>query len=94
MKTFTVEVVSTVDITLDETKFTPEFFEEFNGSITDWCDDLEEHAKHLAWVHATGVEDLAYVRSAPFVEGYGPVDEMGIQAVTRDTEMDVVEVSP
>lgn len=91
MKTYSVEVTVTVDVTLDETKFTPEFFEEFNGSITDWGDDLEEHAKHLAWVHATGVEDLAYVSRAPFVEGYGPVDEMGIQAVTRDTETEVVE---
>ena len=91
MKTFSVEVTVSVDVTLDETKFTPEFFEEFNDSITDWGDDLEEHAKHLAWVHATGVEDLAYVSRAPFVEGYGPVDEMGIQAVTRDTETDVLE---
>jgi hypothetical protein len=90
MKTYTVEVISTVEVTLDETKFTPEFFAEFNETISDWDDDLEEHAKHLAWVHATGVENLSYVRIAPFVEGYGPVDEMGISAKTEGTECEVI----
>lgn len=90
MKTYTVIVTSEVEVTLDETKFTPEFFAEFNSSISDWGDDMERHAEHLAWVHATGVENLTYVRKAPFVEGYGPVDEMGISALTRDTDCEVV----
>lgn len=94
MRTFTVEVTQTVEVTLDETKFTPEFMAEFNSTITDFGDDLEEHAKHLAWVHATRVEDLAYVMTAPFVEGYGPVDELGIQAITRDTDVECVEATP
>lgn len=97
MRTFTVEVVQTVEVTLDEEKFTPEFMEGFNSTITDFggTDDdleyaLEEHAKHLAWVHATGVENLSWVRVPPFVEGYGPLDELGISALTRDTDSEVV----
>jgi len=88
MKTYTVEVISTVEVTLDETKFTPEFFAEFNETISDWNDDLEEHAKHLAWVHATGVEALDGYGS--FVEGYGPTKDMGISAMLLSTEVDLL----
>lgn len=85
MKTYTVEVTSIVEVTLDETKFTPEFFAEFNGTISDWGDDLEEHAKHLAWVHATGVEALDGYGA--FVEGYGKTKDMGISATLTDTDV-------
>lgn len=85
MKTYAVEVTSIVEVTLDETKFTPEFFAEFNSTISDWDYDLEEHAKHLAWVHATGVEALDGYGA--FVEGYGPVKDMGITARLIDTDV-------
>lgn len=94
MKTYTVEVVQIVKVTLDETKFTPDFFGGFNTSISDWGDDLERHANHLAWVHASGVEDLSYARQGPFVEGYGPVHEMGVKAATIETDTQVIEVTP
>ena len=87
MKTYTVLVTSEVTVTLDETKFTPEFFAEFNETISDWGDDLEEHAKHLAWVHATGVEALDGYGA--FVEGYGPIKDMGISAKTGDVEVEL-----
>lgn len=88
MKTYTVEVTSIVEVTLDETKFTPEFFAEFNETISDWGDDLAEHAKHLAWVHATGVEALDGYGA--FVEGYGKAADMGISAKTEGTECEVI----
>lgn len=46
---------------------------------------LEKHAKHLAWVHATGVESLDGYGA--FVEGYGPVKDMGITAKTDTVEV-------
>ena len=98
MRTFTVEVIRTVEVTLDETKFTPEFFAEFNSTIThkggddgdiEWA--LRNHAEHLAWVHAAGVEDLESHSTSPFVEGYGPAAEMGIRARVTEDQTDIVE---
>lgn len=91
-RTFVVVVTQTVEVTLDASKFTPEFMAEFNSSISDWGDDLEEHAKHLAWVHASGLEDLAAAWREPFVEGYGPIAELGISARTTDTETELSHV--
>lgn len=99
MRTFTVDVTQTIEVTLDDTKFTPEFFKEYNESITyrggddgdiEWA--LRNHAEHLAWVHATGVEALDYVTpsAAAFVEGYGPASDMGIKAREIATETEVL----
>ena len=95
MRKFTVDVTQTVEVTLDETKFTPEFFAEYNETITYLGGDdgdieyaLRQHAEHLALVHAAGREDLES-RSA-FVEGYGPAEEMGIKARVVDTDTDVL----
>lgn len=89
MRTFNVEVTQNIVITLDETKFTPEFLAEFNAGIVDWGDDLEKHAEHLAWTHATGRHDLEYTTAAtaPFVEGYGPVCDLGIKAKVDSTDI-------
>ena len=98
MKKFTVEVTSRVTVVLDETKFTDEFLEEFNGSISDWGDDLEKHAEHLAWIAATGVEDISpspWLKDpskSTFVEGYGPVAELGIHATIDDVSTEILEV--
>lgn len=94
LRTFTVDVTQTVEVKLDPSAFTPEFFKEYNSTITyrggddgdiEWA--LREHAEHLAWVHATGVEDLES-RTA-FVEGYGPASDMSITARVVDTETEV-----
>jgi hypothetical protein len=93
MKTYTVDVTQTVQVTFDDTKFTPEFFAEYNSYITylggddgDTENALRQHAENLAWMHATGVARLDFPIMNPFVEGYGPVNDMGIEAVTTDTE--------
>lgn len=93
MRTFTVVLTQTIQVTLDETKFTDDFCAEFNTSIRPF-DSLREHAAHLAWVHGTGLQDLSTYpgqRIFEFVEGYGPVNEMGISATTTDVETDVTE---
>lgn len=87
VKTFKVRVTQWVDVTLDETKFTPEFFGEFGSTIAPW-DTIEEHVEHLAWVQASGLEDLSG-KADPFVEGYGPVKDFGITASITDTETEI-----
>lgn len=84
---FLVRVEQTVEVTLDETKFTPEFMTEFPKSFFPF-DTLDEHAEHLAQLHARGVYDMEFPKV--FVEGYGPTDAMGITAVTVDVETEIM----
>lgn len=81
-----VTVMLTVEVTLDDSKFTPEFFEEYEANFAPYG-TVADHAEHLAWLHATGVEDLDTSLN-PFVEGYGPINDFGIRAVTKDTEVE------
>lgn len=73
-KKFEVEVVRTVTVEIDETKFTPEFLEEFSSYISSSIDDIPSHIEHLAWVFAAGRGD-----NGDFIEGYGPTKEFGIK---------------
>lgn len=77
MKTFTVEVTQTVIVTLDETKFDDAFMADFQASFFSF-DSLEEHAEHLAQLHARGIVDIE--DGDEFVEGYGPAASMGLRA--------------
>lgn len=88
-RTFQVEVTQLVEVTLDESKFDEAFMEEFRHSFYQF-DTIEEHAEHLAQLHARGVVELDSY-SGEFVEGYGPQGEMGIKARTLDTDMQVVK---
>ena len=65
MKTFEVEVTRVVHVCLDETKLTPEFMAEFRENLFN-LHTLEEHAEHLAQLHARGLVD-----ALSFIEGYG-----------------------
>lgn len=85
MKTFEVTVDVLVRVTLDETKFDAAFMEEFSSTIFP-ADDLPAHAEHLGWLFATG-----RASNGEFVEGYGPLPEMGISAEVR---ADVTDVEP
>lgn len=71
---FNINVVQEVEVTLDESKFTPEFMDEFRASFFDF-DTIEDHAKHIAQLYARGV-----VEGDDFIEGYGRPSEMGIRA--------------
>lgn len=79
MRTFILDVTTRVEVTFDETKFTPERMAEFNAIISDYgVDDnaFEQHAEHLAELAAIGAIDTG--RNS-FIEGYGPLDEAGIR---------------
>jgi hypothetical protein len=68
----TVEVRFVVDVEMDDSKFTPEFMEEFRKTFFDF-ETLDEHACHLAQLAAREVLD------ENFTEGYGPLKGMGIK---------------
>lgn len=87
MAKFTIEVTQMVEIELDETKFDDAFMAEYAGYITA-LDTIKEHAENLAWVHATGREDLESHNC--FIDGYGPAKDMGIKARVIDTETEVI----
>jgi hypothetical protein len=81
-----VQVVKVIEVTIDEEKFTPEFFEEFNASMHDLGDDVDEHIKFLATLHVRGVAD-----NDSFIEGYGPAKDMGIRfEEIGDEETDII----
>lgn len=61
-------------VTVDETKFTPEFFDEFSR-LMFFVDTVEDCIEHLASMYARGVID----GSTKYIEGYGSVAEMGIK---------------
>lgn len=73
-KTYRVEVVRTVEVTIDETKFTPEFLEEFSEYIGSEIHDIPSHIEHLGWTFAAGRAD-----DDQFIEGYGPAKDFGIK---------------
>ena len=83
MRTFEVTIDMVVRVTLDETKFDAAFMEEFNSTIFP-AEDLLAHAGHLGSLFATG-----RASNGEFVEGYGPLPEMGISA---DASADVTYV--
>lgn len=85
MKTITVEVTNTVEVTLDETKFTPEFMKAFSSYMWE-ADTIEDHAKHLAQMHVRGLADWP----STFIEGYGPAESMGISFVVTGRSEEVV----
>jgi hypothetical protein len=79
-----VAVTQIVEVTLDETKFTPQFMAEFRESFFHFT-TTEEHALHLAQLHARGVSD-----DGEFIEGYGPAKDMGIRFKVIDQTEEVV----
>lgn len=77
MKYFRFEVTQTVIVQIDEVKLAP-LMEEFNNTISNFGTDgdaLEYHARHIARLAGTGVADF---EPRDFVEGYGIVEDAGI----------------
>lgn len=68
-----VLVSQLVEVEMDEAKFDAEFMREFVGSFYPY-DTIEDHARHLAQLHARGIVD-----NSDFIEGYGPAKDMGIR---------------
>lgn len=86
MITKVVEVTQTIQVTVDETKFNEEFMAGFREIITGFT-TLDEHIKHLAQLKARGFIDW----DDTFVEGYGPINKMGIKLEFEDGDESIVE---
>lgn len=86
MKTFTVEVTQVVTVELDETKFDEAFLAEFRKHFYRF-DDIEAHAEHIAQLEARGMID----DWKPFIEGYGPAEDMGIKATAIVESIEIVK---
>lgn len=71
IRKFTVSVEFDVEIELDADKFDEAFMEGFRESFYPFY-DLHDHVEHLAQLEARDMLD-------GFVEGYGPISEMGIK---------------
>lgn len=87
MITKEVVVTQTVRVTVDDTKFTPEFFAEFARLFYEY-DTLDQHIQHLAQLHARGLAD-----DGNFIEGYGPAQDMGIRldVVPHLTDAEIID---
>lgn len=79
-----VVVTIDVDVTVDEAKFTDEFFAEFSASIF-YADRIDELLEHLGQLHARGIAD-----DQSFIEGFGPAKDMGISFKTPSIETELV----
>jgi hypothetical protein len=69
-----IEVTIPVKVTVDETKFTPEFLAEFRKYFYPFK-TVDDHIRHLAFLEVTG-----RLRDLPcFIEGYGESEDFGIK---------------
>ena len=75
-------ITSQVHVSVDETKFTPQFMSEFKESFYPF-ESIEEHLSHLAQMHARGLCD-----DHSFIEGYGQAQSMGIKFSIVSTQVD------
>lgn len=85
MKTFRVKVTQYIEVTLDETKFTPEFMAEFDDTFFE-LDGIEGHAEHLGQLYARGCVP-GYADDE--IEGYGEAREFGISFWTLDHDSQI-----
>ena len=85
MVTKVVEVTQTIEVTVDETKFDAESMAEFRDGMYPFV-NIDDHIKHLA-----ALEAQSYIsHGAAFIEGYGPMNEMGIRVTTDGLETEIV----
>lgn len=72
-------VTHAVKVALDESKFTPEWIEEFESYMYP-LGDVEGARRDLARLYLSGIADR------DFVEGYGSLKELGVEfTVDMDT---------
>lgn len=82
MITKTVKCTFWVDVTVDETKFSPEWMKDFESYM--FPADLDDHFEHLAQLKVREMLDI------DFVEGYGDLKDMGISASVIDSEQEIM----
>lgn len=66
-----VEFRQVVSVEVDESKFTPEFMQQFRDDFYQFH-TLDQHIVHLGTLKARGMD-------GDFIEGYGKVEEFGIK---------------
>lgn len=81
-RTIEVEVRQTVEVQLDESKFTEQFMAEFRREFYDYA-TIEQHARHLATLYTFGMV-------SDFIEGYGDPADFGIKFREQDTDSEVM----
>lgn len=69
-----VDVTQTVEVEVDESKFTPEFMESFQRSFYPF-ETVGDHIKYIAQLEARGLTSGIWTR---FIEGYGDPKDFGI----------------
>lgn len=74
LRTREITVAGAFKVTVDESKFTQAFLEEFSGYMFP-VDSVQDCVDHLASMFARGVID----GSTKFIEGYGPPEDFGIK---------------
>lgn len=88
MITKQVNVTQTVEVTIDETKFTPDMMASYRETFYPYH-SLDDHMGHIAQLEARGLTYQPHIGNE-FIEGYGPANEMGIKARVVDTEIEVL----
>lgn len=74
-----ITVTQEIEVTVDESRFTPEFMAAFSRAFFD-CETIEEHVLYIAKSYAMGI----VAHNGDFLEGYGILRDFGIN-VKRDT---------
>lgn len=75
-------VTQEIVVSIDTSKFTEEFMEEFRASFYPFM-SVGDHMEHIAQLAARGIW------SEEFVEGYGKPSELGIGVEVDDEMMDI-----
>jgi hypothetical protein len=71
--TKTITVIQEIEVTVDESRFTAEFMENFSRYFHG-LESIEEHMQFIAKCRARGF----VVSSSEFLEGYGKLSDFGI----------------
>ncbi|KQV66599.1 hypothetical protein [Caulobacter sp. Root343] len=86
VRKFSVLVSQVVEVTIDDSKLDEAFMAEFRASHYQF-DTVEQHAEHIAQLAARGLIDMG---PNPFVEGYGPLVEVGVEYGCRNANTELL----
>lgn len=86
---YEVDVMVTVVVEIDETIFTKDRMDDFNHSMWNLEYDIEEHAKNIAHLQATGLYDFKDKNSC--IEGYGDISTSGISAYVSGDDIHSID---
>lgn len=86
--TKTITVTQEITVTVDESRFTPEFMENYSKHFHE-CETVEDHMKYIAESYARGIVTF----NGDFLEGYGKMDDFGISCKRESVEVDEPEAA-